>query len=67
MEDLVLTFLRERKALVNLTGLATAAGLSPRTLKDYVDGARGKRGLPPETVQALVHAIEGLRAPWAPK
>jgi hypothetical protein len=50
--------------MLNLTGIANVAGLSPRTLKDYVDGTRGKRGLPPETVQALAHAIEGLRPPW---
>ncbi|RZK95171.1 MAG: hypothetical protein EOO62_30165 [Hymenobacter sp.] len=66
-EELVLLFLRERQALLNIKGLADAAGLNPRTLLDYISGARGKRGLPEDTVSALANAIEGLRAPWAPR
>lgn len=63
-EDLILEFLRERRALLNFKGLADAAGLNDRTLRDYVDGNRGKRGLSDDTVRRLAHAIEGLRAPW---
>jgi hypothetical protein len=66
-EELVLHFLRERQALLNIKGIADAAGLNPRTLLDYISGARGKRGLPADVVSALAHVVEGLRAPWAPQ
>jgi hypothetical protein len=65
-EELVLHFLRARRHMLNLKGIAEASGINQRTIQDYIDGTRGKRGLPPETVLALAHAIEELRAPWAP-
>lgn len=63
-EELVLHFLRERLPMLNLKGIADAAGINQRTLHDYINGTRGKRGLSVETVAGLAHAIEGLRAPW---
>ncbi len=66
-EELVLKYLRENRDSLNLKGIATTSGINQRTIQDYIDGTRGKRGLPPETVQALTRAIEGLRAPWAPQ
>lgn len=66
-EELVLLFLRQRGTMLNLKGIADAAGINQRTLRDYVDGTRGKRGLSADTVASLANAIEGLRAPWAPQ
>jgi hypothetical protein len=66
-EELILRFLRERGSMLNLKGIADAAGINQRTLRDYVDGTRGKRGLSADVIAGLAHAIEGLRAPWAPQ
>ncbi len=66
-EELVLRYLRERGSMLNLKGIADAAGINHRTLHDYISGARGKRGIPEDVVAGLTNAIEGLRAPWTPR
>ena len=66
-EELVLHYLRVRRDMRNLKGIAAASGINQRTIQDYIDGTRGKRGLSAATVAALTHAIEGLRAPWPAK
>ena len=56
--ETALAWLQKREKFFSLAAVADELHIPARTLRSYVTGERGQRGLPPETAQRLADWIE---------